>query len=76
MTTIELKEKLIAKINETDNEGLLDQISHLIAFEAEGIYEMSIGEIEAVETGLAQLDKGEWLSHTESNKQIEEWLKK
>jgi hypothetical protein len=50
MTAIELKEKLIAKINITDDEELSDQHSRLIDLESktDEVYEMSPAETDAV----------------------------
>lgn len=78
MTTIELKEKLIAKIRSTDDQQLLDHISEIIDLGTltDGVYEMSPGEIEAVNEGLAQLDNGEWITNEEANRQVAEWLGK
>jgi len=76
MTVIQLKEKIIAKISSTDNEDLLEHISDLIDFEYNEVHEMSPGEIEAVNEGLEQLKNGQWISSEESNKRVDEWLKK
>ncbi len=76
MSTAELKEKIIAKIIATDDDELLEHISDLIEFEHGGVYEMSPGEVEAVNEGLAQFKKGQWITHEESNKRAEEWLRK
>jgi predicted transcriptional regulator len=78
LTDIKFKEKLIAKISNIDNDELLHQISRLIDFESkmDEVYEMSPGEIEAVNEGLEQLKNGQWISHEEANKQVDEWLKK
>jgi hypothetical protein len=76
MSTAELKEKLIAKIAVTDDDELLEHISDLIAFEHNGIHKMSPEEIEAVNEGLEQLKNDQWITHEESNKRAEEWLKK
>jgi len=61
MTVIELKQKLIAKINSTDNEELLEHLADIIEFEYNNdeVYEMSPVEIEAVKDGLAQIDNGQ-----------------
>jgi len=74
MTVIELKEQLIAKIRDTDNE----ELSWIINVEEPNneILIMSEGEIEAVRDGLAQLDRGEWISNEEANKRADGWLKK
>lgn len=76
LTAIELKEKLIARINNTNDQELLDQISRLIDFESriDDVYKMSPGEIEAVKEGLTQLDNGQWITNEEANKRADEWL--
>ncbi len=78
MDTIELKEKLIARITSIDDEALLDQISDFIDFEynAKGIYKMSPAEIEAVNEGIAQIENGQWISNEEANKIFDKCLKK
>jgi predicted transcriptional regulator len=79
MSTAELKEKLIAQINDTDNDELLSEISTMLYVESKsvnGVYQMSEGEREAVEEGLEQFKNGQWITHEESNKRAEEWLKK
>ena len=79
MSTAELKEKVIAQINETDDDGLLDEISTMLDIAArtkDGVYEMSNAEIEAVEDGLRQLKNGQWITHEEAKRQVEEWAKK
>jgi hypothetical protein len=77
-TEIELKEKLIEKINSTDDVELLKELLLVIDFESksEDVYEMSPGEIEAVNEGLKQFKNGQWITHEESNKRVDEWLKK
>ena len=76
MSTTELKEKIIAKIVATDDDELLAHIAGLIEFEHNEIYEMTPGEIAAVNDGLEQFKNGQWITHEESNKRAEEWLKK
>ena len=76
MSTAELKEKIIAKIVATDDDELLEHIADLIEFEHDEIYQMSPGEIEAINEGLEQFKNGQWITHEESNKRAEEWLKK
>ncbi len=76
MSTAELKEKIIAKIVATYDDELLKHIADLIESEHNGVYQMSPGEIEAVNEGLEQFKNGQWITHEESNKRAEEWLKK
>jgi len=79
MSTAELKEKLIAQINDIDNDELLAEISTMLYIESKsvnGVYQMSAVEREAVEDGLNQIKNGEWVSDEEANREIEEWLRK
>jgi len=78
MTVIELREKLIEKIRNTDNEELLDHISDMIDFQKGygEVYQVTGEELVAVKEGLRQLDEGKWISNDESNKRVDEWLKK
>jgi predicted transcriptional regulator len=78
LTDVELKEKLIEKINNSDDLELLQQISRVFDLNAQmdDIYQMSQEETDAVNEGLNQIEKGLFLSHEESNKRVDEWLKK
>jgi len=79
MSTAELKEKLIAQINDTDNDELLSEISTRLYIEsksANGVYQMSEAEREAVSDGLNQIKNGQWISDEEANRRVEEWLRK
>jgi predicted transcriptional regulator len=78
MTVIELKEKLIAKINDTDNEELLDHILDIIDIESntEDVYKLSSEEIKAVEEGIAQIENGQFFTNEEANKIIDKCLGK
>jgi len=78
MTVVELKEKLIEKINGLDDEGKLERIAFMIDIEAKlgDIYEMSPDESEAVKEGLDDLDNGRWISNEEANKRADQWLRK
>lgn len=78
MTVIELKEKLIAKINDIDNEELLGHISDVIEFEENiaDVYEITGEELEAVKEGLKQLDEGHYISHKEAIERANKWFAK
>ena len=78
MTVIELKEKLIAKIRDTDNEELLDNLSNLIEFQeiAGEVYQLSGDELDAVNEGLKQIDEGDYISHQEAIERSNKWFAK
>jgi predicted transcriptional regulator len=77
MTVVELKEKLIEKISNTDDKKMLERITWVIDIdpETENIYEMSAEEKAAVQEGLDDLDNGKRITNEESNKRADEWLK-
>ena len=79
MSTTELKERLIDKIQSTKDERIL--------LEALRLLEIQLHEIEkpfplteemkvAVDEAEAQIDAGNIQSHEEANKEIAEWLEK
>lgn len=76
MTVVELKERLIEKINATDDEKTLERLTCIIDIDAEtgNVYKMSDEERAAVADGRSQIKNGQWLSHEDANKQIDEWL--
>ena len=75
MSAMELKEKLIAKIRQTNDEGLLEELSSLIELqEAEGTYMLSESQKEAVAEARAQIRNGESYTNDEANKEIDQWL--
>jgi len=79
MSTAELKEKIMAQINDTDNDELLREISTMLYIESKsvnGVYQMSEAEREAVEHGLNQIRNGQWVSHEEVKRETEDWLRK
>jgi predicted transcriptional regulator len=79
MSTAELKKKVIAQINNTDNDELLSEILTMLYVESKsisGVYQMSEAEQEAVEDGIKQIENGQWISHEEVKRQMSEWLKK
>lgn len=78
MTTNELKHKVIDKINELDNDGLLIDLIRLIEDSSDDseIYRLSDNHKKAIITAIDQIEKGDYLTNEQSNKQIDEWLNK
>ena len=68
---IELKQRLIAKINDTHNLELLEQLSEIIDFESDEIYILSPEEKVAVREGLDQIDNGLFYTNEEARKIID-----
>ncbi|QTE35091.1 hypothetical protein J3L18_18290 [Mucilaginibacter gossypii] len=76
MTAVELKEKLIDKINHTDDVALLNQISRVIDLdtEANDIYILSADEVKAVKEGIDQIENGNFLTNDAVNNLIDKCL--
>lgn len=78
MSTLELKEMLIEKINRTDDENLLEEIALLFDFEPknEGVYVLNPDEVAAVKDGIGQIEKGMAISNDEARKIFDKCLGK
>jgi uncharacterized membrane protein len=78
MTTLELKKKLIKRINNIEDELLLQEVSRLIDTEEDesDIYYFTEEESKAIEEAREQYAKGEFLSNEEASKEVDEWLGK
>lgn len=80
MSTIELKERLIDKISHTDNENILAEVNRLLGIETESeandIFIFTETEKSKIEDARLQIKNGDFLTHDEATKEIDEWLEK
>ena len=78
MTVTELKKRLIGKINQTENSGILEEMYRLIANEETdgSIYALSDEQKKAVEESQQQFKNGQFLNGEQADNEIEEWLGK
>lgn len=78
MSTIDLKEKLIQSIENTNDEQLLGEIYRLFAIENNDleIYKFSEEQRQAITIGQNEIRNGLFIENEAANKEIEEWLKK
>lgn len=76
MTKTELKEKLIATLNQTEDKRLLEDIYRIVNLESDpkGIYELSEAEFTAVNESVAELDKGNFISNEDLDDKASKWL--
>jgi cell division protein FtsX len=77
MSTVELRKKLIEKINSTEDEKLLLEATRLMEIQLNEIeipYQLSNEMLEAIDEAEEQIKKGEFLTHEEAKKEMEEWL--
>jgi predicted AAA+ superfamily ATPase len=70
------KEKIIAKINEIEDEQLLKEILSLINIESElgETYELTEEQKSAVNEGLNDFNNGRFYSQNEADELIKKWL--
>ena len=78
MSTIELRKRLIDKIQKTDNENLLEEAYRLLELETENIdvYKLTDDQRKAVNEGKQQIKDGKFLTDEQANKEIDGWLSK
>lgn len=78
MSTIELRKRLIDKIQKTDNEDLLAEAFRLLELETEDIeiYKLNDDQRKAISEARQQIKSGQFLTDEQSNKEIGEWLSK
>ena len=78
MTALELKQRLIRKINQSHNNEILEEMYRLIANEDtdNNIYELSDEQKSAVEEAQLQFKNGQFLNDEQADNEIEEWLGK
>ncbi len=78
MSAIELKKRLIDKIEKTNDENLLGEAYRLLELETEDIdiYKLNNEQRRAIETARRQIKSGQFLTDEKSNKEIDEWLNK
>jgi predicted transcriptional regulator len=76
MSTIELKKRLIDKIQELDNTRLLQAASRLLGLETDDIevYRLSLAQKNAINEAREQIKRGEFFTEEEVDKEIDEWL--
>jgi hypothetical protein len=76
MSTIELRKRLIDKIQKTDNEDLLAEAYRLLELETEDIeiYKLNNDQRKAITEARQQIKSGQFLTDEQSKKEIDEWL--
>jgi len=78
MSTLDLKKKLIGKINQTDNNELLEEMIRLVENHEidNSIYLLSTEQTIAVEEAQKQYKNGNYISGKQADKEVDEWLDK
>lgn len=78
MSTQELQQKLIAKIKNTKQDYILEEVSRLLEFEETSghIYNLNAEQQQLIDRSLKEIESGEFFTDEEVQKESEEWLKK
>jgi hypothetical protein len=78
MTTIEMKNQVIGKINQlNDNELLIDVYKLLVDnLEDLNVYKLSNNHKIAIDRAISQIDNGDFLTNDRANNEINAWLNK
>lgn len=78
MTTIELKNRVISRINQINDEAVLTEIYKLLddSFIDPDTYHLSDDHMIAIDIAIEQIKNGEYLTQEQSNIEMKEWLNK
>ena len=76
MSATELKQKLIGKINQTENREILEEMYRLIVNEDtdDRIYILSDEQRNAIEEAQQQFKNGQFLNREQADKEIKKWI--
>ena len=78
MLTKEMKEDLIAKINSTKDENILEEVYRILEVDFEEVDMIVLTEDQkvSIDQGIKDIEEGNYLTNEEANREIEKWLKK
>jgi len=78
MTTLELQEQLISKIQITTDEDILQGVLRFLQFETETdeIYILNEEQQQAITKARLEVSNGQFYTNEEVDKLTEEWLRK
>lgn len=78
MSTMEMKERLIGRIREIENEDILAEAYRLLGIQddIQVPYELSTEQKSAIVEARNQIRNGHYLTNEEADNEIDEWLKK
>lgn len=76
MSTVELRKRLIEKIQATSDDHLLEEANRLFEIETEelDIYLLNDEQKTIIGQSRQQISQGKFISDEQANKEIDEWL--
>jgi hypothetical protein len=78
MSTVELRKRLIEKIQKTQDDRILEEAFRLLELETTEdieIYKLNDDQKKAISEARQKIKNGQFLTEEQSNKEIDEWLK-
>jgi hypothetical protein len=78
MSTVELRKRLIDKIQKTQDDRILEEAYRLLELETEDteIYKLNDDQKKAINEARQQIKNGQFLTEEQANQEIDEWLNK
>ncbi|GLR15992.1 hypothetical protein [Portibacter lacus] len=78
MASQTLKEKVLQSVNKLEDDSILQGLLNYIELESDNdsIYEFDDVQLQSIEEAKQQVKEGLTQSHSDVNKEIEEWLNK
>lgn len=78
MSNTELKEKIISRIQESENRELLKDVETLLNIESEDleVYKLTNEQKKGIDEAKAEIQNGKFISGEESDNEIDKWLEK
>ncbi len=74
MSTLELKNSIISKINTIEDEKFLKEIIEIINGQKSKIIILDEFQLNAIEAGIEQINNGNYIKNDKLNSEIEKWL--
>ncbi len=78
MSTVELRKRLIDRIQRTKDERILEEAYRLLEHETQDseIYRLNDDQKKSISEARQQIKNGQFLTEEQANKEIDEWLNK
>ena len=78
MSTVEIRKRLIDKIQNIQDGRILEEAYRLLELDTEDadIYKLNNSQKEAITVARKQIKKGQFLTEEQANKEVDEWLNK
>lgn len=77
MTTVDLKRRVIGRINKVNDYSLLMDLMRILDDRDDNeIHRLSHSHKIAIQTAINQIENGEFLTNDQADKEIDEWLNK